>query len=91
VVVIVFQIDYNKTIMTQKVIKVGDSVAVIIPKRSLNDLGIRPGDRVNVEVDKKQRRVSFSPAIAEIDKEFLNWTKKFIERYRPALEALANK
>lgn len=85
----VSKIDYNKTIMTQKVIKVGDSVAVIIPKRSLNDLGIRPGDRVNVEVDKKQRRVSFSPAIAEVDKELLSWTKKFIERYRPALEALA--
>ena len=77
--------------MTQKVIKVGDSVAVVIPKKSLKDLGISPGDRVNVEIDKKQRRVSFSPAIAEIDKELLSWTKKFIERYRPALEALANK
>ncbi len=77
--------------MTQKVIKVGDSVAVIIPKRSLNDLGIRPGDRVSVEVDKKQRKVSFSPVVKEVDKELLDWTKKFIERYRPALEALANK
>ena len=77
--------------MTQKVIKVGDSVAVVIPKKSLKDLGISPGDRVNVEIDKKQRRVSFSPAIAKIDKELLSWTKKFIERYRPALEALANK
>jgi len=60
VIAIVFQVDYNKTIMTQKVIKVGDSVAV-------------------------------SPAIAEVDKELLSWTKKFIERYRPALEALADK
>ena len=77
--------------MTQKVIKVGDSIAVIIPKRSLSDLGIRPGDRVNVEVDKKLRRFSFTPVIKEVDKELLNWTKKFIERYRPALEALANK
>ncbi|MDO8565011.1 MAG: AbrB/MazE/SpoVT family DNA-binding domain-containing protein [bacterium] len=77
--------------MTQKVIKVGDSLAVVIPKRSLKDLGIRPGDRVNVEVDKKLQKVSFSPVTKEVDKELLNWTRKFIERYRPALEALADK
>lgn len=77
--------------MTQKVIKVGDSVAVIIPKKSLKELGIRPGDMVSVEVDNKRRRVSFEPIAKEVDKELLNWTKKFIERYRTALEALANK
>jgi putative addiction module antidote len=77
--------------MTQKVIKVGDSVAVVIPKKSLKDLGISPGDRVNVEVDRKLRKVSFSPVLKEVDGELLNWTQKFIERYRPALEALAKK
>ena len=77
--------------MTQKVIKVGDSAAVIIPKKSLKELGLHFGDNVSVEVDKKHRRVSIEPAIKEIDKEILRWTKKFIERYRPALEALAKK
>ena len=77
--------------MTQKVIKVGDSVAVVIPKKSLKDLGIRPGDRVSVEIDKKLRKFSFTPTIKEVDKELLDWTRKFIERYRPALEALAKK
>ena len=77
--------------MTQKVIKVGSSAAVIIPKKSLKELGLRFGDNVSVEVDKKRRRVSIEPAIKEVDKEILGWTKKFIERYRPALEALAKK
>ena len=77
--------------MTQKVIKVGDSAAVIIPKKSLKELGIKPGDKVSVEVDKKQRRVSIEPIIKEIDRELLNWTRKFINRYRTALEALADK
>ena len=77
--------------MTQKVIKVGDSAAVIIPKKSLEELGIRPGDTVSVEVDRKQRRVSIEPVVKEIDKELLSWTKRFIKHYRPALEALADK
>ena len=75
--------------MTQKVLKVGDSAAVTIPKKSLVELGLHPGDSVSVRIDKKQRRVYIEPAIKEVDKELLDWTKKFIERYRPALEALA--
>lgn len=77
--------------MTQKVIKVGDSAAVIIPKKSLKELGIQLGDTVSVEIDRKQRRVSIEPIAKEVNQELLSWTKKFIERYRPALEALANK
>lgn len=77
--------------MIQKVIKVGDSAAVIIPKKSLKELGLRLGDEVSVEVDKKQRKVSIQPSVKEVDRELLNWTRKFIERYRPALKALADK
>lgn len=77
--------------MTQKVLKVGDSAAVTIPKGSLDELGLRPGDEVNVRVDTKQRRVYIEPIIREADKELLDWMKKFIEKYRTALEALAKK
>ena len=77
--------------MTQKVLKVGSSAAVTIPKKSLEELGLKPGDRVSVKIDKKQRRVSIEPVVREVDKELLDWTRKFIERYRPALEALAKK
>ena len=77
--------------MTQKVLKVGSSAAVTIPKKSLEELGLKIGDRVSITVDKKSRNVLIEPAIKEVDKELLEWTKKFIKRYRPALEALAHK
>jgi putative addiction module antidote len=74
--------------MTQKVLKVGSSAAVTIPKRSLAELGLKPGDSVVVEIDKKRKAVVIEPAL-KIDKELVAWTKKFTERYRSALEALA--
>ena len=76
--------------MTQKVLKVGSSAAVTIPKKSLEELGLKIGDRVSIEIDKKHLTVSISP-VKKIDKEVLDWTRKFIERYRPALDALAKK
>lgn len=76
--------------MTQKVLKVGSSAAVTIPKKSLEELGLKPGDTVRVEIDKKRRAVIIEPA-AKIDQELIDWTKRFIEKYRPALEALAKK
>ncbi|MBI1888715.1 MAG: AbrB/MazE/SpoVT family DNA-binding domain-containing protein [Candidatus Spechtbacteria bacterium] len=76
--------------MTQKVLKVGDSAAVTIPKKSLEDLGISFGDHVRVEIDKKRGAVIIMPLL-RIDKELIAWTKAFIEKYRPALEALAKK
>jgi len=78
--------------MTQKVLKVGNSAAVTIPRKSLDELGLSIGDSVTVEIDKKQHIVSIRPFAKDIaDKELLDWTKKFIKRYRPALEALAKK
>ncbi len=77
--------------MTQKVLKVGDSAAVIIPKKSLKELGLRPGDQVTLKIDRKHRKVLIEPLMKQVDKGLLDWTRKFIERYRPALEALAKK
>lgn len=77
--------------MTQKVLKVGSSAAVTIPKKSLAELGLKIGDNVIVEIDKVRRVVSIEPAIGNVNTRALIWTKKFIERYRPALKALADK
>lgn len=77
--------------MTQKVLKVGDSAAVTIPKKSLAELGLKIGDQVIVEINKKKRVVLIEPVNKKIDKEIIEWTRKFIEKYRPALEALAKK
>ena len=76
--------------MTQKLLRVGTSAAVTIPKGSLRELGLKIGDGVNVEIDKKRKMVTIQPALS-VDKEVLDWTIKFIKRYRPALNALAKK
>ncbi|MBI2024817.1 MAG: AbrB/MazE/SpoVT family DNA-binding domain-containing protein [Candidatus Harrisonbacteria bacterium] len=76
--------------MTQKVLKVGSSAAVTIPKKSLEELGLKIGDRITIEVDKRRKTVLIRPT-SRVDKKLLDWTGKFIERYRPALEALAKK
>ena len=77
--------------MTQKVLKVGSSAAVTIPKKSLEELGLRTGDRVSVKIDRRLQRVSIEPIAKGVNKELLDWTRKFIERYRPALEAVARR
>ena len=76
--------------MTQKGLKVGSSAAVTIPKKALEELGLQIGDRVIVEIDKKHKVVIIEPAV-RVDRELIDWTKTFIEKYRPALEALAKK
>ena len=79
--------------MVQKVLKVGGSAAVRIPKKSLEELGLKIGDRVNVEIDQKSRSVSIRPAqeLSRQDKKIAKLTLNFIERYRKDLEALVKK
>lgn len=74
--------------MTQKLLKVGSSAAVAIPKKSLKELGLKIGDRVRVDVDIKERKVTIESA-KKINKDIIGWTDGFIKRYRAALEALA--
>ena len=76
--------------MIQKVLKVGTSAAVTIHKDSLKELGLKIGDEVRVEVDKKKKGV-FIGHLHTVDQETLDWTNSFIERYKDALVALADK
>lgn len=76
--------------MTQKVLKVGSSAAVTIPKKSLEELGLRIGDPIKVEIDKTRKTMKISP-VFEVNQELISWTDGFIKKYRPALEALAKK
>ena len=77
--------------MIQKVLKVGSSAAVTIPKGSLKELGLAIGDQVNVIVDKKSKRMVIEAVANDVDREVLDWTDSFIKRYRPALDALSKK
>jgi antitoxin component of MazEF toxin-antitoxin module len=80
--------------MPQKVLKVGSSAAVTIAKSSLEELGLQIGDTVEVSLDVRHRNVTITPLRhprRAVDPEIVRWTKSFIDRYRPALEALARK
>lgn len=79
--------------MTQKLLQIGSSAGVTIPKKSLKDLGLKIGDEVNVEVDKGRKIVSIKPAIqlSREDMEIAKLTLRFINKYRKDLEALARK
>lgn len=75
--------------MLQKVIKIGSSIGVTIPKKSAEELGLSAGDSVEFSVSRQGRRITIEPAIASIDAEVIGWARSFVKKYRPALEALA--
>lgn len=77
--------------MVQKVIKVGSSAAITLSKQAIKDLGIAVGDSVRTTIDSKRRRLYVESTSVQANDEIRDWTKKFIARYRPALEALAKK
>jgi putative addiction module antidote len=79
--------------MTQKVIQIGSSAGVTLSKETLKKLGLKVGDRVQVEVDDKSRLVAVRPEKKneDHDDQIARLTRDFIERYRDDLEALAKK
>lgn len=78
--------------MTQKVIKVGTSAAVVIPKEYLKKFGIKIGDNITVEADEKLQTFMIKATERVMtNKELVSWTRKFIHKYRSALEELADK
>lgn len=79
--------------MRQKVLRVGTSAAVTIPKKSLQELGLKIGDEVSVDIDRKTKSVIIRPE-ADLSKEdikILEIGNKIIEKYRADFRALANK
>ena len=78
--------------MIQKVLKVGSSAAVTIPKKALAELGIAIGDEVSVQIDLEQRVITTRPAASPGKEERITaLTLDFVNRYRADLEALKDK
>lgn len=79
--------------MGRKVFKTGNSVVVSLPKDTLDALGLAEGSEVDVELDRQGGRIiirpTMEPPLPGVDQEFARQVTDFIERYRPALEALA--
>ena len=70
--------------MRQKIIRVGHSAAVTLPKKILQEKGLKIGQEAEIEISPADKQTTISP-------EFLNWVDKYIEKNRPALEELAKK
>ena len=82
--------------MSQKIIKIGTSLGITLPKSLLEYLGVSVGERIETKRDEKTGRVYLEPVTKKgdayvPDTENIEWTKKFIEQYRPALEELSDK
>lgn len=79
--------------MAQKVIVVGNSLAVTIPKDSAKKLGLRSGSRVEVHIDEDRRIVSFAPvsALPVEDRRIAELTANFMRRYDKDLRNLARR
>lgn len=77
--------------MIQKIIKVGTSAAVTLPKHSMEELGVHIGDQVHVDVKNETVIVRAAKKRSPRDKKITDLTLNFIERYRKDLEALARK
>jgi antitoxin MazE len=82
--------------MLRKVFRTGNSVVISLPREILEYLDIREGADIEVNLDRENRQVIIKPVEASlassgIDEKFAHQVAEFIEQYRPALEALANK
>jgi putative addiction module antidote len=78
--------------MPQKVLHIGSSVGITISKELLKTLGLRVGDQVQITPDTKRGGLLVLPLRRSKDQqEVLSWTDAMIDKYGPALRALAKK
>jgi len=79
--------------MERKLIKVGTSTAVTLPKKFLEDFGLKSGDKIIVEVDKKTKSFIVKPSfeLSKADLKIAQLALNFINRYREDFESLAHK
>lgn len=78
--------------MARKIFRSGNSTVVSIPQESLDALGLDVGSEVEVVADEERGRLILRPTadVPGVDPEFSQRLNDFIDRYRPALKALAD-
>lgn len=82
--------------MLQKIIQVGNSLAVTIPSSFVKEVKLKAGQRVMVDGDSNSAMLTMQSIIKPsrgtgITPEFLSWLKKFNNKYKNALTELAKK
>ncbi|MEK7595422.1 MAG: AbrB/MazE/SpoVT family DNA-binding domain-containing protein [Patescibacteria group bacterium] len=80
--------------LTQKLYKNGNSVAVTIPKEYLKELNLKEGALVELDRDAETQTIIISPkATSRVDSsvtpKFLNWLEGFASQYNDVLTKLA--
>lgn len=82
--------------MHRKLCFIGNSQGVSIPREMIEKLNLSVGSEVDITIDKSGERIILEPVKKKkypkgIDREFVSQVNEFIEKYRPALKALAKK
>ena len=81
-------------IMIYKLVKIGNSVGVTIPKKLLNLLDLEQGEEVFIETDLKTKSIiirSISEARNEVNPKAIKGLQHFTKRYSKAIKNLAKK
>lgn len=73
--------------MQRKLIKVGTSAAILIPKAILDEQGVKIGDMVDVELRKNDAKGAARQTV--VDPRVIEWTDEFIEKHQAVLKKLA--
>jgi antitoxin component of MazEF toxin-antitoxin module len=81
--------------MKQKVIKIGSSIGVVIPKPVAEELGFRAGQEISLYPDKLGKNILISHESKAEDLQelikLLRWTNEFVDNNRVLLERLKDK
>ena len=82
--------------MLQKIIQVGNSYAIIIPRSVMEEVGITVGNKMKLITSKKPAKIEIIPVKEKsttdiIDQEVYHVAKNLLKRYLPAFKELANK
>lgn len=79
--------------MVHKIIDVGRSKAVVIPKEIVRQAGLKRGSRVDVSFNAEDGSVVLKPVAAksDLDPKFAKALRRGLERYKGALKELASR
>lgn len=86
--------------MRQKIIKVGNSIAVTIPKEYAQDLQLVTGQFIQVELNRAQGTININPDVDKVPAtkkvqslapEFIEWADRFITDNIDLFKELANR
>ncbi|MDP3974385.1 MAG: AbrB/MazE/SpoVT family DNA-binding domain-containing protein [bacterium] len=80
--------------MEQKIVQIGNSAGVVIPKSILSNAGLKVGSKVRVQKDPNGKTIILSQGnkavISSLSPDFVEAVKKVNKKYGEALKNLAN-